>query len=916
MTRVPLSIALCVLVMTAVGAQSVAPPTSAGGGSGGASGQILWQRSLEDAQALAKALDRPILIAVNMDGESASDRITREIYRDPEFVAATRKCVCLMSSAFRHNLRDYDDDGRRIPCPRFGEITCGEHVVLEPIIYKRYLSDADRVAPRHALILRNRQKAWDLFLNFDLRDVKTQFLESMKSEPAVVEPETNPVNAPCTDDDWARLASCRDCKGRSELEAAIAGCRGPSLVMALDGLRKHGDPGALGAFRVLVASFADRDEDERERILGAAHDLVLDSQVADVLREQVQSLGRIPFDGLSAGRDLLVSAMARLDPTAPEVRRLVIAGRGLGGLDRATSAVITRTHDPAVAALVDATVAAHGAAFSLEAALRAARSVRASAAPGTFPKPGRISDAMPELADLERLVAECKAGALAPGAEPGVIARYAKACLDLGRRKTEAQDPAADASLADAEAAFARAVAAKADEPDWWIERARTAYFLGRYDDEARFGRRAFGLITHGDGFDLPSVERPRIDDATRRILGDADAVEALRWIGDGLARTVAEPSDDNPPARVGAIVEASRALACVAASVYSDANDWLGFASFFARLGFQREQLAVIIEAGRRLPASAEIRDAMNRALWDGGRIELAGELADGLEKVLGGGAEAAWFSGYAWMLVAENQRRTEASDAAITTYQKAMDRFAEAAAHAATQASARLFTALSWFGRGMACVREDRRDDAAECLVKAVESDPAVSSGHDGMGCDVLDLTDRIFEWRQTGASRVDSDKLLGRLEAANPGNPFWAVAVADAELREALRADGRNPEKVERETVDAGGKPIRMLMGLPTEEGDVYLKASIAAARRARAATDTDETRRTLAQSLTIWGERMLDRKRALDGKDALIEAAEVMSLDKPSDPTDPKALTDVAASLRFLLGDARPKLRPRR
>src|SRR5262245_6311708 len=37
--------------------------------------QIQWQRDLEDALTLAKTENRPLLIAINLDGESASDRI-------------------------------------------------------------------------------------------------------------------------------------------------------------------------------------------------------------------------------------------------------------------------------------------------------------------------------------------------------------------------------------------------------------------------------------------------------------------------------------------------------------------------------------------------------------------------------------------------------------------------------------------------------------------------------------------------------------------------------------------------------------------------------------------------------------------------------------------------------------------------
>jgi hypothetical protein len=144
--------------------------------------QILWQRSLEDALAISQAEDRPILVAVNMDGESACERIVREQYKDPNFVAMTRRFVCLVSSVFRHTPRDHDDQGRRIECPRLGEITCGEHVALEPILYERFLG-GERIAPRHALIRPDGTKVFDLSLLFDLGVISERLYQAHHHAP-------------------------------------------------------------------------------------------------------------------------------------------------------------------------------------------------------------------------------------------------------------------------------------------------------------------------------------------------------------------------------------------------------------------------------------------------------------------------------------------------------------------------------------------------------------------------------------------------------------------------------------------------------------------------------------------------------------------------------------------------------------
>src|SRR5262245_23657553 len=210
--------------------------------------QILWQRDLDQALTLARAEDRPLFIAVNMDGESASDRIVCEEYRAAEFVADTRPFVCLVASVFRHNPRDYDEAGRRIPCPRLGECTCGEHMALEPALFERFLSDGERVAPRHAVILPDGKKAWDLSLCFDLHDIDRELAASAGAERARRGEGASALPAEVPELDWLALAARRDSRGRAALEERIA--RAPdeeSLTRGLDALAARGDAGSADA---------------------------------------------------------------------------------------------------------------------------------------------------------------------------------------------------------------------------------------------------------------------------------------------------------------------------------------------------------------------------------------------------------------------------------------------------------------------------------------------------------------------------------------------------------------------------------------------------------------------------------------------------------------------------------------------
>ena len=186
-------------------------------------------------------------------------------------------------------------------------------------------------------------------------------------------------------------------------------------------------------------------------------------------------------------------------------------------------------------------------------------------------------------------------------------------------------------------------------------------------------------------------------------------------------------------------------------------------------------------------------------------------------------------------------------------------------------------------------------------------------LAEARDGLGYDVLDLVDKICEWRATGPSPVDAMKLLGRLDEVAPDTAFWAVALADSQLREALRADGRNPDRVERDTVDAAGKPIRMLMGAPNDEGDAYLRTSLRLLRHAKGRLVGDEDKMALAQSNTIWAERQLERGRLEGVAESLREAAAMLGVPAPGPEALVQELRAVATDLRGRMGEARPRRR---
>jgi len=131
---------------------------------------ITWQRTYEDALAESRATGKPILVCINMDGEIASEHYAGVRYRQAEIAALYEPYVCVIASVYRHTPRDHDDDGRRIPCPRFGSVTCGEHIAIEPGLFQKFM-DGKRIAPRHIGVQQGQEEAYDVYYAFDTDSV-------------------------------------------------------------------------------------------------------------------------------------------------------------------------------------------------------------------------------------------------------------------------------------------------------------------------------------------------------------------------------------------------------------------------------------------------------------------------------------------------------------------------------------------------------------------------------------------------------------------------------------------------------------------------------------------------------------------------------------------------------------------------
>jgi hypothetical protein len=143
---------------------------------------IPWQRSFDDALRVAQATGKPILVAVNMDGEIASEHYAGVRYREPATAKLFDPYVCIVASVYRHTPRDHDEQGRRILCPRLGDVTCGEHIAAETELYAKYF-DGVRISPRHLVLEPDGTETSDVYFSWDVQTVLTTLVKGAENRP-------------------------------------------------------------------------------------------------------------------------------------------------------------------------------------------------------------------------------------------------------------------------------------------------------------------------------------------------------------------------------------------------------------------------------------------------------------------------------------------------------------------------------------------------------------------------------------------------------------------------------------------------------------------------------------------------------------------------------------------------------------
>jgi hypothetical protein len=251
---------------------------------------IRWQRTWEDAVRLSQQTKRPILVCVNMDGEIASEHYAGVRYRDPEIAKLWEPYVCVIASVYRHTPRDHDDQGRRIPCPRLGTVTCGEHMALEPLVYEKFL-DGKRISPRHIMVELDGSEVYDVFYTWDTKSVFDTLRDGIQKRQV----QTQPIVR--GDRSLKEKIESPDSQDREEIEQLFAKADAQQRAAMLAAAIGAGDKAPIEVLR--QAAFGldpDLAQKARQGMLVAADpnavELIADTLQAPMAADERQALAK------------------------------------------------------------------------------------------------------------------------------------------------------------------------------------------------------------------------------------------------------------------------------------------------------------------------------------------------------------------------------------------------------------------------------------------------------------------------------------------------------------------------------------------------------------------------------------------------------------------------------------------------
>ena len=683
--------------------------------------QITWQRTWEDALAVSKETGKPIMVAVNMDGEIASEHYAGIRYRDPEVGKLFEPYVNVIASVYRHNPRDYDENGNRIPCPRFGCVTCGEHIAMEPIVYERYL-DETRVAPRHIGVELDGTEYYDVFYALDVVSVIDAWREGIEDREDTELPPNN-------DKTPEQLLASRSQADRLRVEQQFRSAKRMERLRTLDLTEKLGLGAPLEVLRLALFGL-DVEVASRAR-------KVLAQQRSEPAIDLIAEALAVPMP--TEERELLIGALEAMGKDFPRARSLSVT---LRGLDASAGGAEFEALARSLAARGREDVAVER--YELEARMDAAAA---------------LSDLSPMergMAELERAEATLRL-AVDPGSGVGVAA---------GRGATQRLQRLRLQDALDA------ALAARAQGVNSW----RVDAVIGLAANELGDRERSEPAVLAALAAMLASPEAASSETAAGWIgMGTLSLAADLRMAGVGAAAR-----GDRPWPKEW-MVEVNAAFDLLAQHPLGTEQQVAKHHDFLVRMGARGRAFDVLTRGVSAHEGSWDLHARLRDRLLMRSGVRGLEETYTAMSARPGASASVAWYAGYASMVAGEFRRRRSQSASALESYDRAIAHFGEAVRRdPSVEATAGHYCAMSLAGKAAVQLEEDELKAAADLLIASFERWPRAANALDGMNQSAVTLSNFVAA-RLTWAG-MDDD--VARLKAAREALPTELLAPPDFE------------------------------------------------------------------------------------------------------------------------------------
>lgn len=691
---------------------------------------IQFQRTWEDALAVSKETGKPILICVNMDGEIASEHYAGIRYREPEKAKLYEPYVCVIASVYRHTPRDHDHNGKRVLCPRFGSVTCGEHISIEPVLYEKYF-EGKRIAPRHIMVELDGKETYDVYYAFDTDSVFQAI------DDGIAKREIQPKPIVKGDKTLVERVASRDIKDRLAVEKAYLEGDATLRKNLLEAAKKHPDAAPEELLRLAIYGFD-------EKLAKVAREALAGSQSAravDVINEAL----RVPLE--KAEKGALIDALARLGKQdlgseAARARTLAVVHRGLDGRSRAVDVEGWRSE------LSGASYPAPRE-YSAIAESLSSKDAAARKKPKDAETKLQIAEANLELARKPESRRALRAG-------PRSLKNYSKLLY------IDARDAAMEAKQLGAQGWRVDAVLAIA----------------------------ANGLGEVEKAYEIAETAVKAMPDA----VADRNAIAVLGLFAEGRQRAILDAIVKKTDWPGEWLTDVHAAYSVVAASPYATSAQTVQHYDFLQRLGASEKAARVLQKGIESFPGSAAMHDRFRtRILRERGLDALETTYERMLAKAKPGRtttAQLGWFAGYASMVSAEFRRRNGESAEAREAYDRAIAHFERAVeSDPSFKPSADHYIAMAFAGRARVLLVDKDYGRALDELLASLARKPEAAATQDGLNLSAIDTAKTLLARLQERGEDELQRRLQATLDSLDP-----ALLELPAYERPAPGTDGR--------------------------------------------------------------------------------------------------------------------------